>query len=525
MNSFEAQSVNIQSATEYRGCGMMFEAFDWADVQLWDGPGAIEGVVEELAGDRLARSRYAEFLTKYLVAEGKQRNYVLNLNAEWGAGKTWFIKRWYMELKQHYPTVYIDAWQQDFSDDPLLTVISSIIDQLKEIAGKENKIPEGMRQRLLGLFKVGGKLALKAAIKKAGLEEDDFSLEGADANQLVDALCSNQKERYESIQYLKKEIRQWIAGAVGLSERKLDYPAFILIDELDRCRPSYAVEMLETIKHIFDIPGVVFVLATDTEQLQHAIKVIYGDGFDAESYLGRFFHRRFTLGSISRREFIQQTIVDRKLHFEHVKVWPEITDIQVLVNILTAVSDHFLLSLRKTEQVLDRTFASIVNYQGCTLNLIFLVYLFSLCEKNNEDYRAVADGKMPTTDNHPKLKGFNTLTSEYEEQHFQCFIKAGSATGSYIEDVDHERYLNPFIDGVYMVSLKKILFMSYENSFKPSSDDECSYRLITLAKDCAKRMRNLTVEENTILAEKELSQLERRLATYKNLVELAVHLD
>ncbi|WP_241496697.1 P-loop NTPase fold protein [Aeromonas caviae] len=114
-----------------------------------------------------------------------------------------------------------------------------------------------------------------------------------------------------------------------------------MIDELDRCRPSYAVEMLETIKHIFDISGVVFVLATDTEQLQHAIKVIYGEGFDAESYLGRFFHRRFTLGSISRREFIQQTIADKELHFEHVKVWPEITDTQVLVNILTAVSDHF----------------------------------------------------------------------------------------------------------------------------------------------------------------------------------------
>ena len=184
----------------------------------WDGPGAIAGSEENLSADRLDRARYAEFLTNYLAAEGKQRNYVLNLNAEWGAGKTWFIKRWYMELKVHYPTVYIDAWQQDFSDDPLLTVISSIIDQLKEVAGKDNKIPEGMRQRLLGLFKVGGKLALKAAIKKAGLEEDDFSLEGDDANQLVDALCSNQKERYESIQYLKQEIRQWVEGAVGLGK-------------------------------------------------------------------------------------------------------------------------------------------------------------------------------------------------------------------------------------------------------------------------------------------------------------------
>nr|WP_279504657.1 P-loop NTPase fold protein [Aeromonas veronii] len=79
-----------------------------------------------------------------------------------------------------------------------------------------------------------------------------------------------------------------------------------MIDELDRCRPSYAVEMLETIKHIFDIPKVVFVLATDTEQLQHAIKVIYGDGFDAQNYLGRFFMRRFNLPLVSTKVFIEE---------------------------------------------------------------------------------------------------------------------------------------------------------------------------------------------------------------------------
>jgi hypothetical protein len=499
--------------------------FDWEKSIVWNGPGTIEGVQDTLAGDRLDRARYAEFLTNYLAAEGKQRNYVLNLNAEWGAGKTWFIKRWYMELKQYYPTVYIDAWQQDFSDDPLLTVISSIIDQLKEVAGKENKIPKGMRQRLLGLFKVGGKLALKAAIKKAGLEDEDFSLEGEDANQLVDALCSNQKERYESIQYLKQEIRQWVEGAVALGNGELDYPAFLLIDELDRCRPSYAVEMLETIKHIFDIPGVVFVLATDTEQLQHAIKVIYGEGFDAESYLGRFFHRRFTLGSISRREFIQQGLSDKKLQFNNVNVWPEVTDSQVLVNVFTAVCDYFSLSLRKTEQVLDRTIASILNYDGGTLNLIFLVYLFSLCEKCYEDYRVVVDGKMPTTDNDPKLKSFNALTNEYSDQHFSCFIKAGSAIGGYIEPIGDGQYRNPFEDKEYNVSLKKSLAVSYQNMINPTLGYNYSIQLVSLVKEYSNRYRNLTVEESSTLAEKELSQLERRLKTYKNLVELAIHLE
>ncbi|HHQ4622389.1 TPA: KAP family P-loop NTPase fold protein, partial [Aeromonas veronii] len=327
---------------------MAVAPFNWDDAVQWDGPGAIAGSEEILSADRLDRARYAEFLSNYLAAEGTQRNYVLNLNAEWGAGKTWFIKRWYMELKAHYPTVYIDAWQQDFSDDPLLTVISSIIDQLKMIAGKANPIPEGMRLRLLGLFKVGGKLALKAAIKKAGLEEDDFSLEGDDANQLVDALCSNQKERYESIQYLKQEIRQWVEGAVGLSEGELDYPAFILIDELDRCRPSYAVEMLETIKHIFDVPKVVFVLATDTEQLQHAVKVIYGLEFDAYTYLSRFFNRRFSMLSCSRHDFVESHLSDASYLDSNIfeNIWPKGLNVGSLNDIISAIADACQLSLR-----------------------------------------------------------------------------------------------------------------------------------------------------------------------------------
>lgn len=354
---------------------MAVAPFKWDKAVQWDGPGAIAGSEESLSADRLDRARYAEFLTNYLAAEGKQRNYVLNLNAEWGAGKTWFIKRWYMELKAHYPTVYIDAWQQDFSDDPLLTVISSIIDQLKMIAGKENPIPEGMRQRLLGLFKVGGKLALKAAIKKAGLEEDDFSLEGDDANQLVDALCSNQKERYESIQYLKQEIRQWVEGAVGLSEGELNYPAFILIDELDRCCPSYAVEMLETIKHIFYIKGVVFVLATDTEQLQHAIKVIYGEGFHASAYLRRFFRRQFALKEISKASFIESYMTIDDASCEH--LFPRFKTISEFSFLLSVLADAFGLQLRDIEQYIDKVNAAISNFSDDFDLVIFSILLLA----------------------------------------------------------------------------------------------------------------------------------------------------
>ncbi|WP_421204942.1 KAP family P-loop NTPase fold protein [Aeromonas sp. 601027] len=420
---------------------MAVAPFNWNDTVQWDGPGAIAGSEESLSADRLDRARYAEFLTNYLAAEGKQRNYVLNLNAEWGAGKTWFIKRWYMELKAHYPTVYIDAWQQDFSDDPLLTVISSIIDQLRDATGNKVAIPDGIKSKLLGLLKVGGKLVLKSAIKKAGWEDSDFSVEGEDADKLVDTLCSNHKERYESIQYLKQEIRQWVEGAVGLSEGELDYPAFILIDELDRCRPSYAVEMLETIKHIFDIPEVVFVLATDTEQLQHSVKAIYGEGFNAQHYLSRFFHRRFILNSDSLKNFIENELVLLSVNVDG--IWPCFKKNASLTDFVTMMFEHFSLNLRLTTLVLDRLKIVLLSYSDeRELNLPLLLFLISLNEVDTNFYSDVVNFRLDVDEFKLKINMYGTKLHTYIITDAECvdvepyYISKGATDKRYIY-VDH----------------------------------------------------------------------------------------
>ncbi|WP_191966305.1 KAP family P-loop NTPase fold protein [Aeromonas veronii] len=494
---------------------MAVAPFNWDDAVQWDGPGAIVGSEEILSADRLDRARYAEFLTNYLAAEGKQRNYVLNLNAEWGAGKTWFIKRWYMELKAHYPTVYIDAWQQDFSDDPLLTVISSIIDQLKMIAGKENPIPEGMRQRLLGLFKVGGKLALKAAIKKAGLEEDDFSLEGDDANLLVDALCSNQKERYESIQCLKQEIRQWVEGAVGLGNGELDYPAFILIDELDRCRPSYAVEMLETIKHIFDIPRVVFVLATDTEQLQHAVKVIYGSEFDAYTYLSRFFNRRFSMLSCSRRDFVESHLSNVSYLESNIfeTIWPRGLNAGSLNDIISAIADACQLSLRSTEKLIDRLQLVLVNIKDDSVNTVFLVYLIALHESMPSDYEAIIT----------LVKKYLPSASSRVKEHKSHGINNIVGTVS----IKMESCCNgAFAQGIYAVPISNLIgshlrgyLGEYENiSYqleKEVKELKAAYPSIT-EKNLSERLKYYVL--NSKLHDKSLVDM----STYRDWVELAI---
>ncbi|MGL5069797.1 MAG: KAP family P-loop NTPase fold protein [Aeromonas salmonicida] len=336
---------------------MTLAAFNWGEPLPWDGPGAIDGVVEELAGDRLDRARYAEFLTNYLAAEGKQRNYVLNLNAEWGAGKTWFIKRWYMELKAHYPTVYIDAWQQDFSDDPLLTVISSIIEQLKAEAGSPQLSPY-LSTKLASLLKATAPIVTKALFKKvSGINIDEVQevITADDAGKLVESLFQDTRKKTEAVQLLKHEIKQWVEAIIG--KKKKQAPAFILIDELDRCRPSYAVEMLETIKHIFDIPGVVFVLATDTEQLQHAIKVVYGDEFNAFKYLERFFTDRYELPKSEIFNYIFE-ISNRFDDFPsmcHINYG--ITSEQ-FSEFLVLIIKRFELQLRDTQSLLNRLVAT-----------------------------------------------------------------------------------------------------------------------------------------------------------------------
>jgi hypothetical protein len=72
-------------------------------------------------------------------------------------------------------------------------------------------------------------------------------------------------------------------------------PIIILIDELDRCRPTYAIKLLEEIKHLFDVPGLVFVLAMNVEQLGHSVCGAYGSGFDGRAYLRRFIDREYRL--------------------------------------------------------------------------------------------------------------------------------------------------------------------------------------------------------------------------------------
>ncbi|MCL6746449.1 P-loop NTPase fold protein [Kosakonia sp. R1.Fl] len=248
---------------------------------------------EQLPADTLDRQKYAKYLYEICAARGENANLVINLNAEWGAGKTYFTKRLAKTISEKHPTIYIDSWKEDFSDDPLLTVFSSIKEQL---TGQSDQFTQMMNKTIdaIGPLLKSAAPAILGGLAKKYTGVEDISDITKSVSQKLLALHSEKSKRITTI---KKGISDWVRYIKQKDGLNKALPLFVIIDELDRCRPSFAISLLEVTKHIFNIPGVVFIIATDTEQLQHSIKVIYGNNFSASQYLSRFFDRRFLLPS------------------------------------------------------------------------------------------------------------------------------------------------------------------------------------------------------------------------------------
>lgn len=94
-------------------------------------------------------------------------------------------------------------------------------------------------------------------------------------------------------------IKQELSGKVKADTGR---PLVFIIDELDRCRPTFAIELLERVKHIFDIPDMVFVLGINRDELRSSIRSVYGE-IDADTYLRRFFDMEFLLPDIDSKAF------------------------------------------------------------------------------------------------------------------------------------------------------------------------------------------------------------------------------
>lgn len=243
--------------------------------------------------DLMGRKASSDFLTSYMLANPHIK--VLNVNSPWGAGKSFFLERWAKELRQRHICVTFNAWETDYTDEPLVALITCLEEQTSD----QSVIAEASKATIeasTSLIKKATPLIIKGLIKRyVGVELDEIigDTAGEAAEGIVEQLISDQAKTPKHVAEFKKAMADRINEAQKRENKQ--GPAFIFIDELDRCRPTYAIELLERIKHFFEIENCRFVVASDSSQLAHSVRAIYGERFHSERYLNRFFDAEFRL--------------------------------------------------------------------------------------------------------------------------------------------------------------------------------------------------------------------------------------
>lgn len=403
---------------------------------------------DPFANDALGRLDYANALLN--IVSNSDDALVIALDAKWGEGKTTFVKMWQGLLnKYRVPNIYIDAFANDYVDDAFISVASAITSYAQENIEKSKK--EKLSELTKKTIQVGGhllswsaRIGIKAAtlgiIKDSDIEElEDVKKElSKSASDLVgdfieERINSHSKdiELIESFKTLLSELPS------QLQQNENGKPLVIIIDELDRCKPTYAVELIEKIKHLFSVENVVFLLVMNKEQLEESIKSIYGVNIDAHTYLQKFVNLEMKLPKRNKdafdisdtRKYAQKLIKEHQLErwnvHDRIITWVE------------PLAKHLNLSLRQLERVFTNLALFYASAKGDSPSPI-IIFLATVKVSHPNLFNRFLREKVPFQDIKNELNLEQETTQE--DHKFSMLIKWVRTVS--INKIEHDEVFN-----------------------------------------------------------------------------------
>lgn len=253
---------------------------------------------------------------------------VISISSCWGTGKTRLAKMWTNELQNDsfgenlkIKPVYYSAWNSDDWTDafsPLVSTITSYYRTLFKTNELKNKAMKNTLSSVLNLAGdiVGGIIESKTGIKKKEIEK------------IIEVIKGEKRELDQSIEYdtqfekhnkKKQDFRDDLEKLIELDQNH--DKVIVFIDELDRCKPPFAIETLETVKHLFNIPNLHFVFLLDTTQLERCVEQVYGK-VNGNLYLNKFFDFKFSIPELNpsnQLNFFKNLLEKSSLDFSGVR--------------------------------------------------------------------------------------------------------------------------------------------------------------------------------------------------------------
>lgn len=237
--------------------------------------------------DEYKRKQFADKIIQLLKSS---ENFTpILLDGYWGTGKTEFCFKLQNLIKASdsgLQCIYIDSFKGDYGEDPLLLLIASIANFLEREESDKKTVKKWKTACIplaKNLLKIGGKGALTWILKQ---NADDM---GEEISKTIEKTVSSSldiviDELIEECREVDKNIAILREALISLTSNTL----LVIIDELDRCRPDFAISLLEKIKHVFDVPNVKFLLVANKQQLKASISHRYGLQIDSDRYLDKF---------------------------------------------------------------------------------------------------------------------------------------------------------------------------------------------------------------------------------------------
>ena len=435
-------------------------------------PPIIVGENEAFEQDVLGRSNFGQSLLN-LVSQSNDE-LVISLDGKWGEGKTTFVKMWQGMLTQaNVPSIYIDSFANDYIDDAFIAVASAITTYIEENSAnpdeeKSNEFREKAKQVGVQLLswtaKVGIKAATLGAIKDSDIEElKDIQTDLAKGlSTVVGDFVGERLASHKQDVELLRTFKELLSEIPTLLSPEGDKPFVIIIDELDRCKPTYAVELIEKVKHLFSVKNVVFVLVMHKKQLEEAVKCIYGENIDAHTYLQKFINIETTIpkktGGRNDNDIDQYN--KRLLDLHQIKTWG---DDRSLLDSLEVLAKHFDLSLRQLERVYTNLAVFYASSAEDQFRLVPIIAFLAVIKVVNP---SVYDALLHQTITYEELCRQTGLSEDEQEdrnmrnlQILAMWLKFSLITDEQFEQLDENDRVRSFEQSLFKYNVERELLI------------------------------------------------------------------
>lgn len=423
-----------------------------------------ENIKNTLKADVTGRNKDINHLLKFLALQDS--SWSIAIDGAWGSGKTFFVKQCQYVLditssandnnhslditnidittiKNHnFKTVYFDAWAHDADEDPIKSILKSIASTDWIMKSKE---------LFLNVIKAG------SALTKL--------LSGIDLTSIADLLKHDEANLDKVTENFNEELSKLTSD---------DEKLIIFVDELDRCKPTYAVKVLERIKHYFNNDKVTFIFSTDLYQLQNTIKRYYGEGFDGYGYLDRFFDIVFS---------IPEPDIEKYIEYKNILLPPEIYDKSTFIyKYIRDLISNFSFSIRQVNHLCLKINSATYNIMAFLLktnstndsfgrSLIYqfiLPFMCALKQNNINDYNNFINGKA-SSETLNILSNSSTL-----RDYFKMKTLEEVDVNSEIEKLYHMIFIDTFSNKDVEVITMDLVYIEYPKKYKNILIKACS---------------------------------------------------